>query len=210
MRIDTPATQIVKPGNGLPRDAHYPAVLKPIDGAGSTDTFFLEDATTMPDEARTLPAAVLQPFIPGTPMSASFLVGQSGRCWPIAVGVQHVLIRDGRFLYHGGTLPVACLEALPQVEPAVSAIAGLLGFVGVDFIWDQDRAHATIIEINPRPTTSIVALCRLLPPGRLSQAWLDACAGNEECACLDGLVTLVHRSQPISFSTEETTAVESR
>ena len=62
-------------------------------------------------------------------------------------------------------MPAGCLEALPQVEPAVAAIEGLRGFVGVDFIWDPERAHATILEINPRPTTSIVALCRLLASG---------------------------------------------
>ena len=31
------------------------------------------------------------------------------------------------------------------------AIEGLGGFVGVDFIWDEQRRHATILEINPRP-----------------------------------------------------------
>ena len=36
------------------------------------------------------------------------------------------------------------------------SIAGLRGFVGVDFIWDPERRHATLLEINPRPTTSIV------------------------------------------------------
>ena len=38
----------------------------------------------------------------------------------------------------------------------------------------QAREHATILEINPRPTTSYVGLSRLLPPGRLAAAWLGA------------------------------------
>jgi predicted ATP-grasp superfamily ATP-dependent carboligase len=208
--IDTPATLSIEPRAGLPAAARYPAVLKPIDGAGSIDTYYLEDPTSLPVEARRMPAALLQPFIRGTPMSASFLIDQRGGCWPIAVGRQHMVIRGGQFSYHGGTLPADCLEALPQVEPAVTAFEGLRGFVGVDFIWDHERAHATILDINPRPTTSIVAICRLLPPGRLARAWLDACESNQQSGYLDGLVTLVHGREPLSFSTEESRVVESR
>ena len=137
--IDTPRTLSIDPSERLPEGASYPAVLKPIDGAGSVDTFFLEDARSVPEEARSLATALLQPFIPGTPMSASFLVARSRRCRPLAIGVQRVVIRAGRFSYHGGTLPADCLEALPQVEPAVAAIEGLRGFVGVDFVWDHER-----------------------------------------------------------------------
>jgi tyramine---L-glutamate ligase len=208
--IDTPATQRIEPGKGRPATACYPAVLKPIDGAGSVDTFFLQDDTTLLDEARTMPAALFQPFIRGTPMSASFLAGGRGQSWPIAVGIQHVVISAGRFQYRGGSLPAACIAALPQVQPAVAAIAGLRGFVGVDFIWNQENAHATILDINPRPTTSIVAICRLLPPGRLARAWLDACEGNENEVYLDDLVERVHGCETITFSTDESPLVESR
>ncbi len=65
-------------------------------------------------------------------------------------------VREGRFVYQGGTLPARCPYALPQLKAALGAVAGLRGFVGVDFIWDTEREHATILEINPRPTTSYV------------------------------------------------------
>ena len=42
-----------------------------------------------------MPVAMLQPFVPGTPMSASFLVGQGGQVWPIGVGLQRIAIRRG-------------------------------------------------------------------------------------------------------------------
>jgi predicted ATP-grasp superfamily ATP-dependent carboligase len=175
LSIDTPATRTIVPAAGLPPDARYPAVLKPIDGAGSMHTFYLSDATSLPDGARDLPIALLQPFIPGTPMSASFFVGAEGDIWLIGIGIQRIAIREGRFEYRGGKLPVPCREALPQLVPAVQAIAGLCGFVGVDFIWNAQEARATILEVNPRPTTSYVGLCRLVPPGRLSRSWLAAC-----------------------------------
>ncbi len=209
--IDTPETLSIEPCRGFPAGASYPAVLKPIDGAGSIDTFFLEDATSIPDEVLTMPVALLQPFIRGTPMSASFLIDRGGRHWPIAVGIQHMVIHAAvGSPITGDALPACCLEALPQVAPAVAAFDGLRGFVGVDFIWNQERSHATILEINPRPTTSIVALCRLLPPGRLARAWLDACEGDDESEFLVGLVDLVHGNDACTFSTEEGLVEESR
>ena len=52
LSIDTPPTRTIVPGAGLPRDATYPAVFKPVDGAGSVDTFYLADAQSLPDRAR--------------------------------------------------------------------------------------------------------------------------------------------------------------
>ena len=103
-----------------------------------------------------MPQALLQPFVPGEPMSASFLVSREGRAWLIAIGRQRMELRDGRFEYRGGEIPVICPDAADQVSRAVAAIDGLAGFVGVDFIWDAQRRRATILEINPRPTTSLV------------------------------------------------------
>jgi len=200
--IDTPPARAITPSLGLPADTEYPAVLKPVDGAGSVDTFYLADARSLPDDARRMPVALVQRFVPGVPMSASFLVGEGPRAWLIGMGFQRMVIRDGRFEYRGGTMPATWRRALPQVRPAVQAVAGLRGFAGVDFIWDAARRHATILEINPRPTTSCVGLCRLLPPGRLARAWLDACepsAGDVEL--LDGLSRLVHGQKSVSFDT---------
>ena len=126
-------------------------------------------ARSLPAAARAMPVALLQPFVPGTPMSASFLVGQGGRAWLIGVGIQHdgdprrpVRVSGGHDARHRAATRV------PQLQPAVEAIAGLRGFVGVDFIWDAARRHATILEINPRPTTSCVGLVPAAaagPPG---------------------------------------------
>ncbi len=126
-------------------------------------------------------------------MSASFLVGHGGRSWPIGVATQRMAIRDGRFEYRGGTLPAPCRDALPQLKPAVDAIAGLRGFVGVDFIWNAEERHATILEINPRPTTSYVGLSRLVPPGLLAWAWLSACDPvARDTGILTGLAEFIH------------------
>jgi tyramine---L-glutamate ligase len=204
LSIATPPSRAIVPSGGLPHDAIYPAVLKPIDGAGSVDTFFLADAQSLPACARDMPVAVLQPFVPGIPMSASFFVETGGRSWLIGVGIQRMATRDGRFEYRGGTLPAPCRDALAQLKPAVDAIAGLGGFVGVDFIWNAQERHATILEINPRPTTSYVGLSRLVPPGLLARSWLAACEpAARDLGILEGLAEYIHESRGfVSFKAD--------
>jgi predicted ATP-grasp superfamily ATP-dependent carboligase len=141
-------------------------------------------------------------------MSASFLVGSAGKAWLLGIGTQRMTIRNGRFRYEGGTIPTSCPGALPVVRAGVHAIQGLCGFVGVDFIWDSARRHATILEINPRPTTSCVGLRQLLPAGHLAQAWLGACLfAGQNCELLDGLSMLVHHQAPITFDADGTVVV---
>jgi predicted ATP-grasp superfamily ATP-dependent carboligase len=199
--IETPRTRMIVPANGLPADAEYPAVIKPVDGAGSVDTFYVNDARRVPAGARAQPMALLQTFVPGAASSASYLVDDDGRAWLIGIGRQHVVIRNGRFAYLGGSLPAPWRHASKQVRRVVEEIAGLRGFVGVDFIWDDRRRHATVLEVNPRPTTSYVGLRALLAPGGLAEAWMAACGElPNRHHVLDSLADLVHGQRPISFN----------
>jgi predicted ATP-grasp superfamily ATP-dependent carboligase len=198
--VETPPSRTVWPTAGLPADVSYPAILKPIDGAGSIDTFYLENAGSIPEGARQMSEALLQPFVPGLPMSASFLVDGHGDAWLIGVGTQSITIREGRVEYRGGTLPASSHEPAGQAREVVQMIGGLRGFVGVDFIWDSRPRRATILEINPRPTTSCVGLTRLLPAGCLADAWLgvfESDAGDPDL--LDGLWKRVHGRRRVSF-----------
>jgi tyramine---L-glutamate ligase len=198
--IETPPYSVVVPTGGLPELARYPAVLKPVDGAGSLDTFYLEGPADLSEDARQMPRALLQQFVPGDPMSASFLVSLEGRSWPIAIGRQRMEVRNGRFEYHGGEIPADCPGGADQVRAALATIEGLAGFVGVDFIWDAQSLRATILEINPRPTTSLVGLCRLLPPGLLGGAWLEACGPEpRDDELLESLAEEVQAREAVIF-----------
>lgn len=201
--IPTPRSRTVVPAEGLPENTSGPCVLKPIDGAGAIDTFLITEPADLPDSARRMPVALLQPFLPGTPMSASFLIDDASVAWLIAMGQQKIAIRGGRFHYEGGILPVPCWEAERVLQRAVASVTGLRGFVGVDFLWDASESKATVIEINPRPTTSYVALSRLLPPGYLAQSWLAAC-GEPSCSRenLSTLAAIVHEQRPIVFNVD--------
>ena len=105
--VPIPEGRIVDLAHGLPPEVSFPAVFKPIDGAGSVDTFLLETPEDLPEAARMMGPGLLQPFHEGVPMSGSFLVDAQGRPWLIGIGRQSIAIEQGRFAYRGGVLPVA-------------------------------------------------------------------------------------------------------
>lgn len=171
--IPVPEGRRVTHAVGLPADFPYPAVLKPNDGAGSVDTFLVESAAALKGGIGPGPM-LLQPYLPGEPRSASFLVGPDGQLDPIGVALQRFALRDGRFHYLGGSAPVSDSRADRVLGEAVRSVTGLRGWVGVDFLWDEARGRATVLEINPRLTTSYVGWRRLHPRGELARRWLSA------------------------------------
>ena len=198
--VSTPASKIVHPRLGLPADTVFPAVLKPVDGAGSVDTYYLGTARTLPESAINLPMALLQPYVPGSPMSASFLVDNKGKAWLIGIGQQQVSIHDSRFEYRGGILPTSTRSDESQLIRVIESIPGLAGFVGIDFIRQMESDNLIVLEVNPRPTTSLVGLTHLLPPGNLAAAWLAAfdCPGGN-ATLLNLLARQIHGQDPVSF-----------
>jgi tyramine---L-glutamate ligase len=206
--IGTPPCRRVSPSNGLPSDAPYPAVLKPNDGAGTIDTYLVEAPDSLPLPARHMGEAIMQPYLSGQPMSASYLVDGEGRAWLLGIGEQRIAFQDGGFQYRGGQLPSAKQVDDNPLRRAVESVPGLQGFVGVDFIWDERRQQTTVLEINPRPTTSFVGLARMLPPGRLASAWIGAFDPDSPgTALLPGLSDLVRAHRPLSF--DATGAIDS-
>lgn len=208
----------------------FPVVIKPIDGAGAIDTHLVADPAALaealarrePDAAAKaryldetddgpcpshhwiglgrLGAVLVQPFVPGQPMSASFLVDRRGRAHLVGVGRQEVALDGGRFHYRGGTVPDGSPALAAEPRRAIDAVPGLRGWVGVDFILEDD-GRAAILEINPRLTTSFVGLKALLPPGTLAGALLDAFDRPERLDRLD-LAARVHARKPLTFGAD--------
>ncbi len=172
-----------------------PAVLKPRDGAGSQNTFLIRDANSVERVRRDAIAgglcgeALLQPFVPGLAASVSLLIGARGPV-PLLAGEQ-LLSTDGRFQYLGGRMPLSpelteCAIAIAC--RAVAVIPGLRGFVGVDLSLNSTSQQpeiasvatstsTTVIEINPRLTTSYVGL-RALAHGNLAEQMLRLAEGE--------------------------------
>ena len=202
--VPTPPCRRVVPAEGLPDEGIYPAVLKPPDGAGAVDTFLVASGIApLPDDAMRMPEALLQPFVPGTPMSASFLVDARGRAQVVGVCRQRIDGKGGRFSYRGGTVPAGEGVPLDPVARAIDLVAGLRGWVGVDFLWDETRRHVTVLEVNPRPTTSYVGFRRLLAPGELAAAWLRGIEGTTG-ATPDSLDERIREHAPLTFAADGT------
>lgn len=201
--IATPESEPVFTAGDLPDLLPYPLVLKPIDGAGAIDTFLLTGPDDRPEGAfRHLPALV-QPYVPGDAMSASFLVDATGTPHLVAVARQLVEVFDGRFAYLGGTVPAGSRALADEARRAVAGVPGLRGWVGVDFIVRESDGRSIVLEINPRATTSFVGIVRLLPPGMLARAWLAAFDRPDDLATLD-LAAQVHAKSPLSFTGDGT------
>jgi predicted ATP-grasp superfamily ATP-dependent carboligase len=144
-------------------------VLKPIDGAGSLETHYLGRGAGWPTAGPTDRRWLLQPFLPGNPISVSLIIAPArsdAPGWIEVVGTarQHMLRDDGRFCYRGGSIaapiPTGSVRA---VVAALRAWEGLQGWVGVDMIIGPEPGTATVLEVNPRLTTSYVGL----------RAWVD-------------------------------------
>lgn len=157
--VPTPDGRVLESDEPLPSEFPYPAVLKPLDGAGSQDTYFVRAAYDVP------PAYAwsrrLERYVPGMPASVAVLCGPNvpSTLWPC----KQRLSDDGRMRYLGGELPLASGLAERAGELAQRAVAVLpptAGYVGVDLVLgrDPEGKEDSVIEINPRLTTSYVGL----------------------------------------------------
>lgn len=211
MGISCPPTLAIFNRAELPgfNEFPYPAVLKPFDGAGCQRVFFVSDPADFPHDAEDDLPALLQAYVPGTPMSASFLVADDGKAVLVGVGRQRVGIEEGRLYYRGGVVPAGSPEMAAEPARAIATIPGLRGWVGVDFIWNEASAQAYIIEVNPRLTTSYVGWRRHLAPGDLARLWLWP-HESPEAADSRALARSLRDKPPLSFEPDGSFSREER
>ena len=163
----------------LPVDFPYPAVCKPVDGAGSADVQFVASADQTP-RRESGSRYRLERFCPGIAASVAVLCGPN-ECVPLPACSQR-LSDDGAFRYLGGETPLTAPLAARARRLALAAVRALpetIGYVGIDLVLghDVDGAEDVVIEVNPRLTTSYVGL-RAAARGNLAQAMLDVATGR--------------------------------
>jgi hypothetical protein len=157
----------------------WPLVIKPLDGVGSEGVCRVDCLSELP-RALTLLRRItaherilLQSFADGVHASVSVLIAKE-HCLPLSLNRQ--LIEAGSpFRYWGSEVPFhhrAAGHALELARSAVRLIPGLGGYVGVDLVLRDEGAE--LIEINPRLTTSYIAL-RQVAQTNLACALWDAC-----------------------------------
>lgn len=163
-----------------PKHFLAPAVLKPIDGCGSTDIRRLSE--TRHDARGESPRTWrLERFVVGQPVSIGLLRGAAG-IFPLPACSQRIK-DDGRLKYLGGMLPLADeLEARAR-KLALSAAAAMpewIGFIGLDLVLGaaDDGSEDYVIEVNPRLTTSYLGLSATAEEN-LATAMIDVVEGRE-------------------------------
>ena len=154
-----PIAATVGLGDKLPH-AENGWVIKPDDGAGAVDTHLFRERAALERwrDRHGNGNFVVQPFVPGTPLSLS-LLAQDGSCWLLSCNRQHVTSDNGRFAYRGGIVAGAEMRRTalePLARRIAAALPDLWGYVGIDLIDSPDGP--VVIEINPRLTTSYVGL----------------------------------------------------
>jgi predicted ATP-grasp superfamily ATP-dependent carboligase len=141
--------------------AASPWIVKPDDGAGCLETRYFENAADMwrwLKQGR-LDSHVVQPWLPGEAASLSVLC-RSGEAWLLSANRQLVTKNnEGVLSYHGSVLNGMLVhwQAFEHLAQQIAQVMpGLHGYVGVDVMVDGDTV--TVLEINPRLTTSYVGL----------------------------------------------------
>ena len=179
--VPTPEALPLDPLTSPPASFFYPAVWKPVDGAGSWETWLVSDhADAAARPPRTGPSR-LERFCPGLAVSVAALCGPRGAV--LLPPCRQHLTDDGRLGYRGGSvpLPTAALttRACRLARAALSALPPTRGYIGLDLVLgdDPDGAHDVVIEVNPRLTTSYVGLRRAAETN-LAAAMLATAGGN--------------------------------
>ena len=162
----------------LPADFPYPAVLKPLDGAGSQHTFLLEGPRDEP-EPYPWPRRI-ERFYQGRAASVAVLCGPEARyplpaCWQFLSSDDRLSYRGGAIIREEDSASRARLLALR----ALDAMPAAYGYVGVDLVLGDaaDGSSDVVIEVNPRLTTSYVGL-RAAMATNLAEALLEVTGGK--------------------------------
>jgi predicted ATP-grasp superfamily ATP-dependent carboligase len=194
-----PETIALAANREIPADFPFPAVLKPIDGAGGLNTRIVDRRDDLAIDEIHSGTYIIQKFITGKSMSAQFLIDRSGDPRLLAVGEQSIAWPGGLCRYGGGRSPVAVSREIQEIlYAAARSVRGLHGWIGIDFIRQEKTDSIALIELNPRPTTSILAVVRLTPPGLLATAWLECVQAAGE-TLVDRLIETIAAKSPIRF-----------
>ena len=131
----------------IPKDASFPAVVKPRKGAGGMGCRMARDAV----ELKWSEGMIVQEFVAGRPASVSVIGnGQQAR----AVAVNEQLIGAAwtgaeAFRYSGNITPLEPpFPGLEEMSEEIISQLGLVGSNGVDFLISD--SGPVVVEVNPR------------------------------------------------------------
>jgi predicted ATP-grasp superfamily ATP-dependent carboligase len=127
-------------------------LVKPVDGVGCDGIGFFS-----PRSRRD--GVIFQEFLDGAHASCCLLMGRKEGA-VLSVNRQEIIIGDGGFEYRGSEIPLEheASEACVEVALRAAEALNLRGYCGVDLVVGK---APRVVEVNPRLTTSFVALARM-------------------------------------------------
>jgi predicted ATP-grasp superfamily ATP-dependent carboligase len=128
-------------------------VVKPRTGCGS-------EGVRITSSVHAGPGEVVTRYYEGLHLSASFIAGRDGFL-PLTINRQIIDFSGSGPRYQGSSVPYLTPRAdeiWAQAKNAAFSL-GLFGYVGIDFVLGE-RPRA--LDVNARPTTSLIAICRVM------------------------------------------------
>lgn len=188
--IPTPETHLVSDLDANAElDSQCDWLLKPRWGAGSHGIRFIEATSSnvlrdqLPQLVRQEDAHqwLIQHRASGRSVSVSSLTGPGQRLSLPAT--DQLIAGDGTFAYQGsrGPLPTDLNERAARLGRRVlDELPPSTGYVGIDLILGEasDGSQDSVIEVNPRLTTSYLLLRKLTHPN-IASIWLDILNDDE-------------------------------
>jgi predicted ATP-grasp superfamily ATP-dependent carboligase len=157
----------------------YPAMIKPLKGAGGWRNAIVKDGAGLSAWEKLNPDIpyIRQEIVEGVPASVC-CVTDGTKARAIAANEQ-ILRGDGvaSFGFSGSVTPIdhpLCREMIARAEQIAGA-TGCLGTIGIDFVLGSSVAYA--IEVNPRFQATIDTV-EMAYGCNLFQQHVDACAGK--------------------------------
>lgn len=158
----------------------FPIVIKPDDGAGSTDTFLINSADHLKELLEKNPELneqskklIWQLFLKGESFSVAALGSLDAEQFQVLPVARQKISDEGFFHYEGGEIPYkgpGAEEMKSVVEKIMNRYPDLGGYIGFDFILpDNDQHNPVLMEVNPRLTTSFIGYSELTDVSILSK-----------------------------------------
>ena len=154
-----------------------PYILKPRDGCGAEGIRIIEVLAPGDVDENTL----VSKFVVGDHISVSLIVGKT--ILPLSINKQHIRI-NSTIQYLGNTTPYSVPNSSEVIDQASRAaqLLGCKGYVGVDIVLQADGI-VNIVDVNPRPTTAIVSIDKVI--GNVADLILKARLGKKLPAFLE-------------------------
>ena len=138
-------------------------VKKPRYGCGSENVFILNGKGNREDISFDDNHIVTE-FIQGENISSS-VIAEDSFALPLTINKQFIRMEQERLIYEGGLVPYLiernAERKIMSISKKVVAMLDCKGYVGIDFVLGDDGT-AYVVDVNPRPTTSIVGIARVL------------------------------------------------